>query len=798
MEALIILIVISIIVIVIISAVTRASKLNDIADKLRSVENKLNSINEKIQKLHIDASLRKQEKPVQEATKPIEKPIPEHPKEVIKPAYVHPEVIETPKPKQEVAQAAFTPAKTFPPIEIAKPKQSWMEKWLQDNPDMEKFIGENLANKIGIAVLVFGIGFFVKYAIDKDWINEVGRVSIGLLAGGILLGLAHRLKNKFRSFSSVLVAGGLTVLYFVISLAFHQYHLFSQTVAFVIMIIITVFAVVLSLLYNRIELAILATIGGYVAPFLVSTGQNNYVSLFTYLIILNFGLLVLSYFKKWQVVHYIAVFFTTIIFGGWLINQAVKYDQIPYTAAIFFASAFYVQFVVMAIIHKLKSGELFSKLDFSLLLSINVLYYTAMMIVLADLNGGNYRGVFTIILAVVNFLLAWTFFKRFKADKNFVYLLIGLTLTYVSLTAPVQLKGNYITLFWAAETVLLFWLYQRSGIKLMKLASLLVFVALLFSLVIDWGQLYFIGSEKRIIVFNKAYLTSVFVSGALFLYYRLLYIEADSFYLKGISNKFLRNFLLATGILTLYLSGLFEMNYQFKTSEPIGNAFAPYSFFYTAIFAAIAVLSLKKISKLNTVLLTLISGFAFIFYCVNINSTHSLFVNDIILKEKSTLPIAAHWVGVLLLFWLMYTTVQSIRRLHSSFIVATTYLVAVAYLLVIGFSLRYPWLLLNNAQKDDLSFYVNLYQKAVITISWGLSSFFMMWLGLKNSFKSLRWCSIILFGITLIKLFLYDIRNIPPGGKIAAFILLGVLLLIISFMYQRLKKLIIDDEKEES
>ena len=62
-------------------------------------------------------------------------------------------------------------------------------------------------------------------------------------------------------------------------------------------------------------------------------------------------------------------------------------------------------------------------------------------------------------------------------------------------------------------------------------------------------------------------------------------------------------------------------------------------------------------------------------------------------------------------------------------------------------------------------------------------------------FKSLRVLALIIFGITLIKLFIYDIRNIPPGGKIAAFILLGVLLLVISFMYQRLKKIIIDDEQ---
>ena len=69
--------------------------------------------------------------------------------------------------------------------------------------DWEKFIGENLVSKIGIAVLVLAIGFFVKYAIDNDWIGPLGRVGVGLICGTILIGLAHRLRNQYKAFSSV-------------------------------------------------------------------------------------------------------------------------------------------------------------------------------------------------------------------------------------------------------------------------------------------------------------------------------------------------------------------------------------------------------------------------------------------------------------------------------------------------------------------------------------------------------------------------------------------------------------------
>ncbi|MEO8211396.1 MAG: DUF2339 domain-containing protein, partial [bacterium] len=45
-------------------------------------------------------------------------------------------------------------------LETIIPKKSFFES----HPDLEKFIGENLINKIGIAILVLGIAFFVKYA----------------------------------------------------------------------------------------------------------------------------------------------------------------------------------------------------------------------------------------------------------------------------------------------------------------------------------------------------------------------------------------------------------------------------------------------------------------------------------------------------------------------------------------------------------------------------------------------------------------------------------------------------------
>ncbi|MFB6257656.1 MAG: DUF2339 domain-containing protein, partial [Flavobacteriales bacterium] len=184
----------------------------------------------------------------------------------------------------------------------------------------ERFIGENLINKIGIGVLVLGIAFFVKYAIDQGWLGEVGRVVIGILAGTALIGVAHRLRKGFRAFSSVLAGGGLAVLYFTITIAFQEYQLFSQTAGFIIMVVITGFAVLLSIFYDKQELAVIALLGGFATPFLVSTGQGNYIVLFTYLIILDMGMLILAYYRRWTILNVLSYIATIAIYGGWYLE----------------------------------------------------------------------------------------------------------------------------------------------------------------------------------------------------------------------------------------------------------------------------------------------------------------------------------------------------------------------------------------------------------------------------------------------------------------------------------------------
>ncbi|HMG89186.1 MAG TPA: DUF2339 domain-containing protein, partial [Chryseolinea sp.] len=328
-----------------------------------------------------------------------------------------PEEKEKPTIKEEVKkpeEVIYSKPISAPPINkplivASTPSIPKKPGFFERNPDLEKFIGENLANKIGIGILVLGIGFFVKYAIDKEWINEIGRVCIGIACGGILLGVAHWLRKTFTAFSSVLVGGGIAVLYLTIALAFHEYQLFTQTAAFVIMLLITAFTVVLSLGYNRMELAIVAILGGFASPFMASTGEGNYVVLFTYILVLDCGMLVLAYFKKWNAVSVICYVFTIILFGTWLL---ASFDPPLTMGALIFATLFYLVFFAMNIINNIKEKATFNAIEISMVLSNAFFYYAAGMAILAYPQGKDFKGLFTAALGVFNFVFAYILYKN--------------------------------------------------------------------------------------------------------------------------------------------------------------------------------------------------------------------------------------------------------------------------------------------------------------------------------------------------------------------------------------------------
>ena len=76
---------------------------------------------------------------------------------------------------------------------------------------------------------------------------------------------------------------------------------------------------------------------------------------------------------------------------------------------------------------------------------------------------------------------------------------------------------------------------------------------------------------------------------------------------------------------------------------------------------------------------------------------------------------------------------------------------------------------------------------AGLSIALGIAGFVQMSLGMLLHQK----------GIVLVKLVLVDLWAMPTVGKIVVFIMLGVILLVLSFLYQKLKDVLFKDDNEQ-
>ena len=169
-----------------------------------------------------------------------------------------PKEISTPQTKNDLAKDVLSELRKRPPGEPSNVFSKVPS--FQMKSDFEKFIGENLISKIGIAITVIGVAIGAKYSIEHDLISPLTRIILGYLAGLALLGVGIKLKEKFENYSAVLVSGAMAIVYFITYAAYDYYQLFPQTLAFVLMVIFTAFTVLAALQYNRQVIALIGLV----------------------------------------------------------------------------------------------------------------------------------------------------------------------------------------------------------------------------------------------------------------------------------------------------------------------------------------------------------------------------------------------------------------------------------------------------------------------------------------------------------------------------------------------------------
>ena len=74
-----------------------------------------------------------------------------------------------------------------------------------------------------------------------------------------------------------------------------------------------------------------------------------------------------------------------------------------------------------------------------------------------------------------------------------------------------------------------------------------------------------------------------------------------------------------------------------------------------------------------------------------------------------------------------------------------------------------------------------------ISVGWTILAAAVLVLGFYLKRKQFRLQGIILFGITILKVFLYDTRELDTLYRTISFIVLGIILLLASFIYTKYK-----------
>jgi uncharacterized membrane protein len=647
----------------------------------------------------------------------------------------------------------------------------------------EKYIGENLFGKIGILVLIVGMGFFVKYAIDNNWINEMLRTMLGFAVGGGLIALSWILQKKYHAFSSVLAGGGFAIFYVTVAIAYHYYALFSQPAAFIILVLFTMLMAGLAMLYDRRELALVALVGGFVAPFLVSNGSGSYMMLFTYVLILNLGMFGLSLYKKWGELPIACFVLTGLTFGLYLVSvHFAVAGNVKLTRLLLFAASFYLIFQAsVAPIIRINRQRINQLLIGVIVLNNFIFLYYALTLHWAMRNIENWGGLITLFIALVN---AGTFFWIRSRGEHFPFLrqmFLWLTLTFVSITFPIQLEGSMITVFWASELIIIMLLYTRFRLKAYEFFALLLSVLTLISYLMniekafDWGV-----SPNDFIFINGHFLTGLLVGASFLICAFLLEKIKDRIPANGwIKYTPCNAIALITASIVFYMAFVFDF-YLYINDELF--AFALVRVFTAAVLFLLTWLFHSRFGLLPYIKVYMILfGLSVLNYINLSDSVNDAYDSDAILRIfpwAALLIIIAH--GVYIIGYYYRQTRFAVKGAKGIIL----YLSALFILLLITTTYNVLSLL---SLTDEAN--------AGLSVSLGIAGFVLMALGMRLHLKPLRMVSLGTFGIVLFKLVLVDLWSMPTIGKIIVFIILGILLLVLSFLYQKLKAVLFDDNE---
>lgn len=701
-----------------------------------------------------------------------------------------------------------------PPVEPTTPLQERMETpptKKKSESNLEKFIGENLISKVGIAITILGVSFGAKYAIDHGILSPQVRILLGYLLGGSLMFLSWRLKEKFPAYSAVLNGGSFAVFYLVTFFAYSAYGFIPQALAFIIMVLLTAGIVYSAMRYDSMVLAQIGMVGAYSVPFLLSDHSGRVVILFSYIALINVGILVVAFLKSWKFLFYSSFVITWIIFGTWAaLGRKESQNDIAHFFLLVFTLIFWITFLSGAWLRREKPGALTI-----IVLALQMLLFFVVGSSLYDHvhNGMKIFMPQNMLLPAISFYA----FRRIKAEDGewLLTFFIGATLFLIG-TWMVWFDDQWQSIALSLLGASFMFTGRRLGRKYFEVFSYAIFFIALLSLCVDWmkSNNYLTSDPDYRGGFAFASLTTlaslVMIGSTLLSQWWINLASKEEVPIKGSFIDSLRKYWSLFCVAVIYLSLRVEVSAiwveKYHTVAQVYESFAPDMHPGLNVFRKFENLSLIAVSAI----------FLMILLVLNIRKIHSLLFGRIYILGTVLTMLTFLTSGLYALRYLrsdhlnnpLITDLPDVAVWRYGIIMLLVALVILGWfqakrgafkpIVFVSYDcishVGLLWVLTSELIRILEIYQSSQVYKLGLTILWGAYALMLVVLGIMLKRKHIRVMGITIFGVTLIKLLVYDLDHLSTIAKAGLFLLIGAFMLLVSYLYLKFRKKIFGDE----
>lgn len=339
------------------------------------------------------------------------------------------------------------------------------------------FMRGNPLAKLGIMLLFFGLAYLLRYSIEQNYLSVEMRLAGAALISLLLLAVGWRLRLRRQLYALILQGGAVGAFYITVFGACKLYHQLPFTLAFVLMIAVCAASVGLAVLQSSLSLAMLASLGGYLAPLLLANGDGSHIGLFTYYLCISCGILAVSRWQSWRALNLLGFIFTFGIGGLWGYNH---YQPAYYLSCQLFLIANLLLFGLLSLMFGVKNvlkGQW--AVDGTLLFGPPLVGFGYQYLISREWH---YGPAFSALGFGLFYLLAARLaFKRNPGQGRMLSLAgLALAAAFATLAIPLALAAQWTAVAWTLEGLGIVWLgvsqaqrrFYWSGSAVMLLAAL--------------------------------------------------------------------------------------------------------------------------------------------------------------------------------------------------------------------------------------------------------------------------------------------------------------------------------------